>query len=290
MKAPILGPSRIIEQAGAVGGGYFYFRIQPDRPPYFPKYADAKNISDNPMSFDDWRQQHSARGSGEIPVMNVDLREKLERGEKVSPREREFFHLNDTGCLEEKNRVICSTIELRHLEIFEPRKGMLVEFEDSESSQVGWPGRIADVEEDGTVLLEVFNPIPFMETPLTLDESKMRPGFWSELTPAFGATTLKAWERSGRPRPAGKWMRPAWEDKDALYYLDEPIPLTEIEAMCKDELEDKEEQRFCSLQSTWLFVLPLDLAGTGENRRGGVFRPLPEDLDPYEVVATAWDE
>jgi len=127
------------------------------------------------------------------------------------------------------------------------------------------------------VLLEAFTPVPFLETPFALDESALEKGFSSSVTAVLGFGTVEAWKQTEEPLPPGKWKDLPWgghEGKETLYYLEEPISMDEISRICK---KAGYKTQSCPTQSSWLFVLPILSAE-------GVFRPLPEGLDPEELV------
>jgi hypothetical protein len=276
---PIFGSGRILQQ-WRIGTGDVYFVVEADSPVPFSKFADSLRVDDVPMDLKGWQEQIRAGGSLSIPVMRPELRERLEAGGKVSHRERLLWELIDSESIDERQNVVRYSFGLGQTELHDPRRGMLVEFHDRESKYANWPGKIVGIEKKDVeiVLLELFSPIPFLDSPYAVDEEEIRKGFYSGSTAALGYGTVEAWEETGRDLPKGRWMNPSWgAQEERFYVLDELIPLSEVEAVCKGG-KTKYPERLCVLQSAWMYVLPI-------RKDGGTFRPLPEGLEADEVMA-----
>ena len=287
VEVPILGPSTIV---GQVATGYYPFvLVEPDTPMPFDEYVEAKEretaFSRKPQKMEFW-QQHKA-----FLVLPGYLQDRLEEGGKVSQVDQLEWSMKKSGCLRD-GMVVCDSFVLGDIEIPEPQAGMLLEFEDHpldpdtkrrHQGETGWAGRVigsryvqwVDVEEkddrkgnvtrtqiprEGTVtFIEQFVPVPFMEAPEAIVPAALEPGFQSQIAPVFGYGLGHAWKKAGLELPPGKWVdedgeKPKTEEDDYQYVLDEPMPLSEIHAFCREYYPDAP---LCADQAMFLFVVPI---------------------------------
>lgn len=264
VEAPIFGPSTIDQQI-STPGGFMFYKVIPDKPMPFGKFANELNVPDRKMDLATWKEKF-VYGSKSMPVMAVDLMEQLEAGGEVSQRDILFRQLMDTGCLDIDQNVLCYTFDSRYVKLRVLRKGMAVEIEDED--ETGWPGKIVGIS-GKTVLVEQFSPVPFMRTPQATQTDKIKPGFYSKEVYTLGYGIIDGFEEQGRPIPPGKW------DKDNREYeLESPMPVSEIAKFCETHYPNAP---MCLLQALILFILPIDSAKVE-------FKPLPEGRDPAEYL------
>jgi hypothetical protein len=97
----------------------------------------------------------------------------------------------------------------------------------------------------------------------------------------IGYGTLEAMKRKKFPVPSG-----TFDPKDPekrIYFLDQPIPVSEIRDFCQKHFPDEPK---CVWQSITYMVIPIHPAEDPHKRHGGgVFRPYPDDIRRTDIEA-----
>jgi hypothetical protein len=251
----------------------------------FSTYAEQKHPSKEPITPAKWEEMFDNRRSGLI--FGDETLKRLEKGESVSRWEAEYEAMYDGGQLDGDGNIIYANFFPGQVEIPESKLkyGMLVEVTEK-SEKAGLPGRFWGKLDDGKVgLLELFSPMPYMETPDTVASPFIKPDFISKFTYALGYGTYQTWElMRGRDKlPKGHFA----EGSERVYYLDEAIPLSKVEKLCRDyakrELPGQEQPAHCVWQAVIMNILPVYMAET-------TFHPLPENVVTEEMVVSFDEE
>lgn len=271
VEVPIFGGGVIDKQIRPEKGGFIFYRVMADTPIPFKEFIEENDISDKPMTEEEWREKF-VKGGGAFPAMQPDLMTRLEEGGKVSHSEVVFRELADRGCVDLDNKVFCHTFPSDDVALKgPPKKGMLVEVYDTNESKSGWPGRVVGYsKKDGIVLVEQFYPISFLATPEALIPEAVKPSYALPETWIIGKGPAHVMEdEEGVVLPAGKYSEDGEE-----YHLEAPIPLEELKAVCERFYPD---QPLCYQQSMMLTTLPLLLSEV-------TLRPFPEGTQAEDVV------
>lgn len=281
--APIFGKSVIVSQAPTVGP-FTYFLVQGLKHVPFDKWLQAKHISSEKMTQKEWEETYEY-GSRKPVRMMPELQEILEGGGKVSMADVEFSDLMARGCIDMDNMVHCQPFDSKSVTMdpkdLEP--GMLVELEGSNVSignrQDAWPVRVVSVK--GTALLaDLLVPATYLRMPDALLSKKIKPGYHSRKTVAFGEGLAQAWENEGEKLPPGEWSKDGHE-----YLLHEPLDSEAVEAFCKKHYP---EEPHCLWQGLLMYVIPVNVDPNAEY--GVRIRPLPEKSVPLEWVVPPIEE
>ena len=284
---PLFGNS-ILESSTTVRNGVYY-RIRPTKPLPFDQVAEEMSLDPTPKN----KRQWASKGSEDWPteedgslklrspqfVLPPEIQARLDVGESVSWKDVVEAWVARGGCLDEERRVTCYDVSGEGVIIpaDQLKRGMLVEFYDEKQDKWGWAGRVVDVGSDDRsgpiVYVELFEPVPFMDTPEAFDPSKIRPGFFSSVTWKLGYGTAEAWQKSKIPMPPGEWVpNPVFKRPD--YLTNEAIPLDAVRRIC-DKFYPGEPQ--CVVQSMLFYIIPIQVTALPPKHRGGHFRPVPED-------------
>lgn len=285
---PIFGPAFILSQEGTgpvkrytdtsmeLGSPQVAYVVKPARPYPFEEYAKKKGLSEIPMSYQEWLDRYEKRTRKGILPMLMEMREDLERGVNISERAAAYGLIQNAGCIGPDETISCATFWANEVRIPADilKSGMLVEYDDG---KVNIPGRIVGFESDRTIaLLEVFTPIPKLETPRAIVNEAIRKGFYSSKTYSIGYGTRQAFEDAGIALPPGKNV----DAEGRQYVLDDLMEISVIEKFCK---KNHPGEPHCLLQSLLLYIIPIDLKAPSEYH--GEFRPLPEHMIPSEYVS-----
>jgi hypothetical protein len=286
--APVFGAAVIIQQEGTgpvrrytetsmeLGSPQVAYLVKPAREFPFSEWVKAKGLSTTPMDYKQWIEKYGHRTRKEILPMLMEMREDLERGVPVSEAQAEFGLMQNAGCVGPDETITCATFWADQVKIPPEmlKRGMLVECHDDKKGD--FPGRIVGFEDDRKIaLLEVFTPVPFMESPRSIVNRSIRKGFYSSKTYSIGYGLRHAFEDAGFPLPPGKKS-----DADGRQYvLDELMDLSIIEDFCKKNYPD---EGHCVWMALILYIIPIDLKAPSEFR--AEFHPLPEHAIPSEYV------
>lgn len=262
-----------------------FFIVKISNPMPFSKYAEQKHLSKDPLTPAQWEDIFDNKRSGVL--FGDETLRRLQAGESVSRWEAEYEAMYDGGQLDGDGNIIYANFFPGQVQIPENRLkyGMLVEITEG-SERAGLPGRFWGKVDDGKVgLLELFSPMPYMETPDAIASPFIKPEFISKFTYALGYGTYQTWElMRGRDKlPKGHFP----EGSERVYYLDEAIPLSKIEKLCRDytkrELPGQEQPAHCVWQAVILNILPVYMDKVE-------FRPLPENVVTGEMVVSFDEE
>jgi len=252
-------------------GGFIFYRVIADKPVPFGKLAASMHVSQKPKSLKEW----TGSGSRTFPAMAWDLREKIEKGEKVSPADVLFRELADRGCMDLDQNVFCYTFPSDDVTIDIPKVGQLVEI--SEGGASGWPGVITGFEPvagQALVLIEQFSPVPYMRTPEALLPEAVKASYALPVSWVFGLGLAKAIKKFGASLPPGKWS-----DDGNDYMLESPVPISEVEEFCRRSVPKPRQNPLCVQQAMMLRTLPLIMTEI-------TLRPFPEGTPPDAVVVS----
>lgn len=272
-----------------------YYRVEFDEPVELDVFFDEMNISGQKHDLEYWRERFRI-AHGDEPVelrtpkvyLPEDLEQILVSGGKLSAQDYARSRYLAQGCLSPAGDlgpvdfVRCAdfpaadiTIPVEFLKL-----GMFVEFEDNKRDQINWAGRVVGVEKDlsdGTpvVLVELLHPMPALFYPYAISAPNIRPGFYSSETWVLGYRLLRAFQIKGEEIPKGQYRQ---DQGDRMYFLDEPMPISEIWDFV-EKYYPKEQAYFW--QSLIWYVLPIHPTPHDDRRvhQGGVFRPIPEGID-----------
>jgi len=299
VEVPTYGPGKIVRQGGTGpvanrntdtgvtqrGAPQPFYIVRIDHPMPFAKYAEQKRLSKEPVSPAKWEEMFDNKRAG-ILFGDETLR-RLQKGESVSRWEAEYEAMYDGGQLDGDGNVIYANFFPRQVKIPEDKLayGMLVDVTDKKEKE-GLPGRFWGKVGDGKVaLLELFSPIPYMETPDSIASDFIKPEFISKFTYALGYGTHQAWEmmRGKAKVPKGHFVG----EGERIYYLDEAIPLSKVEKLCQDyaqkELAGQPVPPHCVWQAVIMNILPVHMSES-------IFRPLPENVVTGEMVVSFDEE
>jgi len=290
---PIFGRGHITSQANA--GAFIYYGVEGDKSIPFAKWIDKKGIDTERLDLKGWEDRYwygsrKMTGSG----MQYELKERLERGGIVSPADVEYADLKARGCMDEEEMVHCNPFDSRSVQM-DPKdlkSGMLIEVEGTNYSIHGrgqtdvWPARVVTVS-GSDLLLDLLVPLTYLRMPDLIDSKKIKPGYHSKKTVAFGEGLVQAWTNEsgefdfeGRKLPPGEWS----EDKKE-YLLNEPLESDVLEEFCKENFPDEPH---CLWQGLLMYVIPVKLGK--RDQYSLVARPLPENSVPVEYVRPPIEE
>lgn len=284
---PIFGRA-VLENSTTVRNGVYY-RIRPVEPMFFDKLAWLLHLDAVPRGKEDWVKPGSeglvSTEEGQ-PVLRrpqmilpPEIQARLDAGEMVSWKDVIETWVARGGCLDDARRVTCYDVfgEEVTIPLEEVRRGMLVEFFDSKTKKWNWSGRVVKVEgelSDRTVYLELFEPVPFMDTPAAMNEEKIKPGFYSDFTWKLSFGTAAAWAKSNFPLPPGEWVQDENRTNRPSFLPKDPLHLDEVRAMCA---KMHPEQPQCVIQSLLMYIIPIQPFPDTHGNLGGRFRPIPDD-------------
>ncbi len=297
VRVPVFGDAFAISSSTSIApsGGITGVMVRPATPMPFETFARIMMWSDAQLHLESWldnfKKSGRTKGSG-MSMIPADIQDRLERGETASMKDIQEFYLMAWGCLDLDRNVTCYSFPLTSVEIppEKLRPGMLVEFYDRRSGRTDWMGRVAgfdiDPEDDSqvVVLVELFEPTPYLSLPKASSPGLIRPGFYSSNTWVLGKDVAEEMRKSRIPLPSGRWdiEDPENAARRRLYYLENPMPIAELEAFCRtcpDCIGDPEEIKACTRNSMIMYVAPIHPGPHANSRmhQGGIFRPLPED-------------
>lgn len=284
---PIFGDAVIINQEGTgpvrrytdtameLGSPQVAYVVKPARPFPFRDYAQARHLNEAPMGYEAWMERYGNRTRAGVLPMLMDMRLALESGTPISEYAAEYGLIENAGCMDAASNITCATFWANQVTILKEnlKRGMLVEYADSKLSI---PGRIVGFEKDRKiVLLEVFTPLPFMETPRAIANQAIRKGFYSSKTFSIGYGLRQALEDAKVPLPPGKLA----DGDGRQYVLEDLIDISFVEDFCE---KHHPGEGHCVWQGLVLYIVPLDLTSPSEYL--GKFHPLPERMVPSEYV------
>lgn len=281
--APIFGKSTVLSQAPTVGP-FTYFLVQAKTPVPFGEWLQKKHISSEKMTQAELEERYEY-GSRKLPHMQPELMEILEQGGKVSMADVEFSDLMARGCIDPDSMVHCQPFDSKSVFI-DPRDlepGMLVELDGSNVS-IGnkndvWPVRVVSVK-GNELLADLLIPATYLRMPDALMSKKIKPGYHSKKTVAFGEGLAQAWEDQGEKLPPGEWSTDGHE-----YLLSEPLDSKAIDRFC---MKHYPEEPHCTWQGLLMYVIPLNIDPNSEYSVR--IRPLPEKSVPPEYVVPAIED
>jgi len=277
---PILGDGTI-QGIHSLKRGQIYYRVRPDEPIPFEDYAHSLRLDTTQLSLNNFVEYLRQEGrENPMAMLPPEIQNNLEAGGTASWKDIKEVWLMRGGCLDENRNVICEDFDSQHvtMPVHKLRKGMLVEFHD-QKMKASFVGRIVGIEGRGSdlvVLIETFEPIPFMDAPEAMAPELIRPGFYSEYTWKLGYGTYEAFQKAGIKIPAGKDQKDP-EAKRIIphYILAEPVPLSWVADFCKENFPN---DPICIWQSVILYIIPIHPAPLKEQHDGGYFTPLPPDV------------
>ena len=292
VQVPIFGKGHIVSQAPQVGA-FIYYLVEADRPIPFETWIEKKNLSSDKMTQAQWEETYEY-GSRKPVRMQAELQEILEKGGSVSMADVEFADLMARGCIDPDQNVHCQPFDSRSVQM-DPkdlRPGMLIELEGTNYSIHGrgqtdvWAARVVTVH-GSDLLVDLLIPSTYLRMPDLLDSKKIKPGYHSKKTVAFGEGLVQAWTNEsgefdfeGRPLPPGQWS----EDKKE-YLLNEPLESDVLEEFCRENFPDEPH---CLWQGLLMYVVPVKLGKRDQYQL--IARPLPENSVPAEYVVPAIEE
>lgn len=288
VRVPIFGDAVIVSQEGTgpvrrytdtsveLGSPQVAYVVKPVKPFPFLEWVKGRDLTVTPMDYQEWIKKYGERTRRGILPMLMEMREDLERGEKISEAQAEYGLMENAGCIGPNRTVTCATFWSNQVRIPPEllKRGMLVEYDDDKKGT--FPGRIVGFEDDRKIaLLEVFTPVPFMDSPLAIFNKAIRKGFYSSRTYSIGYGLRHAFEDASVPLPPGKKADP----EGRQYVLDELMDISVIEDFCQ---KHQPGEGHCVWMGLILYIIPLDLSAPSEYL--GRFHPLPEHMIPSEYV------
>lgn len=278
----------VLESSVSVRNGVYY-RVRPEEPMPFDRLASFLSLDDMPKGKREWeRTSPEAWPEGEggqglslrSPqiVLPPEIQARLDAGERISWKDVIETWVARGGCLNEKREVTCYDVNGEEviLRTDKIQPGMLVEFFDEKLKKWGWAGRVVKVDGEGrtlTIYVEVFEPVPWMDSPDAMDAEKIQPGFFSSMTWKLGPGTAEAWQKSKLPMPPGEWLPSTTGRGRHEYLTKEPVPIEAVREMCE---RFHPGEAACVTQSLMLYILPIKPVADMPEHRGGYFRPIPE--------------
>lgn len=268
--------------------GFTSILVELNQPMPFRDYASKKGWTGAKLDREEWgdyAKQRRFKDADTAPLrwMHPKSQAVIEEGYRLSMQDIQETWLKELGHLQgmlitkfsfDLNSVYMDNSKLQ--------PGMIVTFHDN-SSDIDYPGRIIAVgkdPEDQTpiVYLEFFEPIPALKAPQATAESLIEPSFAPDRTWVLGYGTLQAMQKARVKIPSGMF-----DEAQRLYYLDQPIPLSKIEKICKKHYPDIPR---CISQSMVFLVLPIHPFANSQNQHnGGNFKPFPDDVETTEIEA-----
>jgi hypothetical protein len=268
---------------------------RPVKPMPFDQFARSQRWSDKQLNFDEWTDWGHARGFETLKFLPSEIQTQLEKGGRASEWDAWENELMRRGCLDLDRNVTCWSFNLEHVTIppNKIRRGMLVEFTDTSMKKTNWRGRVVGVERDPhdqtpVILVELFQPTPFLKLPESTVYWMIRPGFFSRTTWVLGYGTVEAMKKKGFDIPPGRYADD--DSEEEIYYLDQPLDLAVLEKFCGENYKDHPH---CVWMSAIFYVVPIHpLPDFAKKSRfdGGTFRPIPEDLDVQETEVFGLEE
>jgi hypothetical protein len=268
--------------------------VEPLKPMTFDDLADLEHWDTEPNPKQFWVNYARSR---QMPQADRDplrwiyptTRARLDAGEEVSHKDIMRDWLIAQNQLAPNGRVLSYSFDMKQVSIDpkEIRPGMLVQFEDGSDKRV-FPGRVVGIGEDPAdgsriIYLEMFEPVPALLGPEAVSTSLIQPEFMPDRTWALGRDTLRKMNDNGVPVPAGMFDPNDKEKK--VYFLDQPMPISEVEAFCNRYFPGN-KHRLCVLQSAVFTVLPIHPAAHENGvHSGGRFKPYPDDIQTTEIEA-----
>lgn len=292
---PVVGPDwfgtgRIVGEGTRILNQLSY-RVQADKPIPFKTIADKFGWSTQQIKLetmlDDIRKRGFQQPWSKIPP---EIQEQLESGGTASWRDVQEIWLMRAGCLDENQNVTCYDFQADMIEMVSEdlQAGMIVRFHDQKMNK-DFDGTVVGIEGSGQntiVLLEVFEPTPFMDAPEAMDPSKIRPGFYSDHTFKLGYGTYEAFQKTKTKLPPGKAQTDPESRRQVPHYiLKDPIPLADIDAFCQKHYPGV---AFCVWQCMILYIIPIHPAPVSGEHQGGTFAPLPTDYARSGEISV-WD-
>lgn len=267
--------------------------VEPKDKMRFETLAEALELSSEKVGLEKWVEEAKIRhmphaDTEPLRWMHPRSRVLLEEGYKVSEADIRKEWLRASDHLDKKDYIKSYSFDISqvsiHPEDIEP--GMIVQFTDSGGSKSSVVGRVVGTEPDPKdkskiVYLEVFEPVPALLAPGAHAPWMIQPSFIPDKTWVIGFGTLEAMKRKKLDIPSG--MFDPQDPKKKVYFLDQPIPLSDIEAFCKKYYPDNPQ---CVWQSMVYMVIPIHAASDPQGRhQGGIFRPFPDDIRKTEIEA-----
>lgn len=264
---------------------------------HFDKLGNYRNWDANAYGYDYWvkyTEQHNLPRAHDslLKWMHPHSREVLENGWRLSERDIQARWLHELGHMDHENFIRKFSFDINSVAMSpeDLQPGMIVEYLDApvrDQQRLGsFPGRVLAVEkdsQDGTpvVLLESFEPVPALLAPKSIAPWMMDPSYVPSKTWAIGYGTYLAMTKKRLKIPMG--MFDPKDTKKRVYFLDQPMPLSRIQAFCEKNYPKNPE---CVWQSMVFLVIPLHPGGDLKGRHnGGRFRPYPDDLQTTEIEA-----
>jgi hypothetical protein len=275
-----------------------YYVIRIDNPMPFSKFAELEGISRDPLTSAQWDELLSKQFKSEFVPVGFGAMDRIDAGESVSRWEATYESMYDSGQLDGDGNIVLVTLFPQQVKI-PPDKlkyGMLVDVVDDQGAAL--PGRFWGKVDDGKVaLIELFAPMPYLDTPNAVASEFIKPEFISEFTYALGRGTAETWELMKGKLPKGRWDG----DPGRIYLLDQAIPLSKVEKLCKEYVkknappEPESALAYCVWHSMILNILPLylefpDLQKYKGGDFGVEFQPLPEDVSQADMVVSFGEE
>ncbi len=290
VEVPVFGDAFAISSSTSISpqGGITGVLVRPAQPLPFESFAKIMRWGDEQLGLEGWLKYFKERRLTEesgLKMLPSDIQVRLEAGETASMKDVQEIFLMGMGCLDLDRNVACYSFPLDSVSIpvAKLRPGMLVTFQDLLTRITDWMGRVVGFDTDPedqsrVVLIELFEPIPYLALPKASAPGLIKPGYYSSRTWVIGKGTAKAMVMNGVPLPPGRWdvENPEDFDRRLFYYLDEPLDLSVIEEFCRARYPG--EYQPCIRNSMMIFVAPIHPSRKiADLHNGGTFRPLPED-------------
>lgn len=259
-----------------------------DNPKPFKDYAEKKGWKNIKQDRESWEQfakdmRMPAADTAPLKWMHSNSQAALEEGYKLSMQDIQRTWLQELGHLTGDNITKFSfNLDSVYMEFLKLEPGMIVTFHDNKS-RLDYPGRViakgTDPKDHTPVIyLESFEPIPALLAPKAMAPWLLEPSFTPDRTWALGYGTVNAMKIKRVKIPKG-----VWDKEERIYYLDQPIPLSQIEQFCSKKYPENPQ---CLWQSMVFLVVPLHPFSDSQNvHSGGEFRPFPDDTDRTDIEA-----
>jgi hypothetical protein len=197
-----------------------------------------------------------------------------------------YKDLDNHGCLDKDNNVICIYGKWADITIKGLRKNMPVEYVESDYSHISsiksTPGIVSGVEKDkGIVYMFAAAPVSWFRAPYAIDTDYIKPEHISKYTDRIVVrSTYLMWkEKSPDTLPPGKLTKDGEE-----FIFDETIPLEEVKKFCDEAVEEDEHKLRCWLGGAMFHIMPIVAS-----RHEGTFHPMrlevAQDAAAYVVSA-----
>lgn len=257
------------------------YRIKLDKPISFDSYAESSSASRErePVTLEELEETFGAFGLEVLGDEWVTM--VLETG--ISPRDRLWASLRTQGCLGGRAEgfvVTCLWFIWTEVALKKAGRGDLV----SLLSDAGTlSGRILGTK-DGTVFLELLQPMHILETPQGTKPEELQPSMVLDVAWGYGSGLHAAIEEAEREDllPEGEWNQAG-----TVYMLKKAVPIAELKKFCKEAFPDQDA---CIWQALTVLVLPLpELAGRWvpivphDAQMGGMELTVSELEQPWET-------